>query len=683
MENTGVNSSMFPTPAPSDFDFDAWLLSDERATIYHQSKVFSIIRHVVGALSLISSIILICIIVRSHIGLSSTFNRLLFGLCVSDVLSSVAHTISSAAGPKDLDYAVWNARGNAATCDASGFIQFVGMNLGLFYNASLCLNSLAIVRFKKKEKYIREKIEPFLHWIPIVYCITGSIILAAMKNFNQSQTCLPNFYNPKHCIGYEDGVIPDGYTVPCGRGGNTAVLALTIIHYPPLFGSIIVIVGSMFLMHRTVRKTEQAGLKYGRSTLRLMKNQTPEQNSINTGTFDDSKPTRSHKSDHNSDINRNAHIARTSFSSLNNRERKKSKRKSSLSRVVLNKAFAYSMAWAATYTMSIVVYSMEQTKKNITFPVIVPYTATQPMQGILNFLIFIYPRVKSAKSSKKDNLTWPQALKKALASRGGKRPRNSSLASRSRRASATASALSHAIKNYRSKKSRNNADIDESNRDLNMNKTSGLVEIPLVIPQKQRPKHIQNVSIGLEIPLGHEGDRIIKSQPRGNNSPNDQGILSATEAKNELLRVHRQMAAVRVCKDIPISESQQSGDADTTNVSILESTQGILSRKDEVELGWQISAGQDVCDMVSKTQEVGNILVDTMDASIPDAERGIRVRDEEDNRGISREDKTCVGNEGLVGKEGDRDFDPTHTIFATSPDEFEMQGDGQETLCKE
>ena len=681
MENTGDNSSMFPTPAPSDFDFDAWLLSDERATIYHQSKVFSIIRHVVGALSLISSIILICIILRSHIGLSSTFNRLLFGLCVSDVLSSVAHTISSAAGPKDLDYVVWNARGNAATCDASGFIHLLGMNLGLFYNASLCLNSLAIVRFKKKEKYIREKIEPFLHWIPIIYCITGSIILAAMKNFNQSQTCLPNFYNPKHCIGYEDGVIPDGYTVPCGRGGNTAVLALTIIHYPPLFGSIIVIVGSMFVMHRTVRKTEQAGLKYGKSTLRLMKNQTPKKNSINTGTFDDSKPTRSHKSDQNSDINRNTRTARrTSFSSLNNRERKKSKRKSSLSRAVLNKAFAYSMAWAATYTMSIVLYSMEQTQTNITFPVIVPYTATQPMQGILNFLIFIYPRVKSAKSSKKDNLTWPQALKKALTSRGRKRPRNSSLVSSSRRVSASASALSHAIKNYRSKKSRNNADIDESNRDLNMNKTSVLIEIPLVTPQKQRPKHIQNVSIGLEIPLGHEGDRIINSQPRGNHSPNDQGILSAKEAKNELLRVHRQMAAVRVCENALVSVSQEVDAIDTTNASILESTQGILSRNDEVELGLQISAGHDVCDLVSETQEVGNI--DTTNASIPDAERGIRVRDE-DNRGTQREDKTRVDNEGLVGKEGDRDFDPTHTIFATSPDEFEMQGDGQETLGKE
>ena len=140
------------------------------------------------------------------------------------------------------------------------------------------------------------------------------------------------------------------------------------------------------------------------------------------------------------------------------------------------------------------------------------------------------------------------------------------------------------------------------------------------------------------------------------------------------------MAAVRVCKDIPISESQEAGDADTMNVSILESTQGILSRKDEVELGLQISAGHDVCDLVSKTQEVG--CIDTTNASIPDAERGIRVRDE-DNRGTQREDKTRVDNEGLVGKEGDRDFDPTHTIFATSPDEFEMQGDGQETLGKE
>jgi len=51
-------------------------------------RTFSIVQSSFSAVSLLVSIAILCIIHRSHDRLSTTINRMLFGLCVSDILSS-------------------------------------------------------------------------------------------------------------------------------------------------------------------------------------------------------------------------------------------------------------------------------------------------------------------------------------------------------------------------------------------------------------------------------------------------------------------------------------------------------------------------------------------------------------------------------------------------------------------
>ncbi len=86
--------------------------------------------------------------------------------------------------PSENDYASWNARGNEASCDTQGFLFCFGSTGGLFYNAALNVYYLAVVKYGKSESYIRTKIEPFLHSVPVVVALTGSAVFLAKKNFN-------------------------------------------------------------------------------------------------------------------------------------------------------------------------------------------------------------------------------------------------------------------------------------------------------------------------------------------------------------------------------------------------------------------------------------------------------------------------------------------------------------------
>ena len=148
------------------FNFIAYIEGAARKEIVSYLQVrkpYAILRHVAGSISLIaSSIILVWNVLRSHIGLSSTFNRLLLGLCVADIMSSCAFTFSTVMIPKEVDYLYWNARGNMLTCNLQGFLSVMGSSASL-YNCSICLYYLAIVKYNKSDNFIRKKIEPWLH----------------------------------------------------------------------------------------------------------------------------------------------------------------------------------------------------------------------------------------------------------------------------------------------------------------------------------------------------------------------------------------------------------------------------------------------------------------------------------------------------------------------------------------
>jgi len=321
------------------------------------SKVTTIIRSTSAIISLISSSTLIWMITRSRAGFTTSYNRILLGMAISDIFMSLGLANFNFTAPRDDSYFVWNASGNQVTCSVQGFTFFMGMFSGLFYSCSLNLYSLAVVKYNKSDGYIHNKVEPFLHGVPIAYALIYSTTLLAKRNINDSGggNCYAHVYNPPHCIGYEDGETREGFDIPCGRGHDGAVVFYYLTGFGTVFIVPVIIGTSLGMIYRSVSKQENNMASYGESN-----------------------------------INR------------------------SNSRLVLNRAIAYSISYFLTWSFSMIGVGFDVA--NVEWPTAIWYLTSifNPLQGFFNFVIYIFPKVMRAKSRGGDNTTWFQAFKIAF-----------------------------------------------------------------------------------------------------------------------------------------------------------------------------------------------------------------------------------------------------------------------------
>jgi len=187
-------------------------------------KVNGIIRSVSASISIIGSAAIIWHILPSHKGLLSTYHRLLSGLCIGDLITSFAYVFNSTApAPKEVQCLMPFARGNMGTCTAQGFFLTVGILIASIYNCNICVYYLSILTFKKKDDYIKRKLEPWFHGVPIISAIMTGITGLIVKQFNNDglvgNCCLSSYHLP-HCRGVANGIIPEGFTVPVSHAIN-------------------------------------------------------------------------------------------------------------------------------------------------------------------------------------------------------------------------------------------------------------------------------------------------------------------------------------------------------------------------------------------------------------------------------------------------------------------------------
>ena len=428
-------------------DMDAFLQSDLFASWRSFEMKITIAQRTSGSISFIASMLLVTHILRSHEFLSSTYHRLIFGLSAGDIISSFVIALSSTMTPKELSYLVPSANGNIATCEAQGFLKHLGLGVSVGYNCSVCFYYLAIITYNKKYDYISKKLEPWFHSITILGPLTYSSILLATDAYNglSGGACYSEPHYPPHCIGYKSGSIPEGYTIPCGRGGDDdghaklrkiAVLVGSIwVLIPP-----IIILVTMVRMFRSVTKIEKKMQKYGVNALRLRttlaaptttNNSTDQQEARdlglklkeivkylcqanhrfamfcfqcppcagNAGRHDPDRPSRTTKS--------------------NKMATKK--------RAVLQMAFGYAGAWLLVWAFYFVAVV------NRTYTLWIFQSAMIPLQGFFNFVVFMAPKVRSTRTSamrearadssdnnnqQQQQLRWCQAFYKAYMDRG-------------------------------------------------------------------------------------------------------------------------------------------------------------------------------------------------------------------------------------------------------------------------
>jgi len=128
-----------------------------------------------GSISAIASFLIIYLIVfRSDLGLSTTYHRVMFGLSIFDILSSLMMALTTLPMPKDMVYTQFQGLsiGNNASCQAQAAI-LQGATTGAFcYIAGLCIYYLCTIVFKVKRDTIRKYIEPLIHLFAIGVAVT-------------------------------------------------------------------------------------------------------------------------------------------------------------------------------------------------------------------------------------------------------------------------------------------------------------------------------------------------------------------------------------------------------------------------------------------------------------------------------------------------------------------------------
>ncbi len=325
-------------------DFSSFLQSDVLAKKRQSTKVVAIIRHILGPLSILSSGIIMWHILHSHLGLSTTYNRLVFGLCCADIIASLAHSLSTSAIPKEMNYFIPYARGNVSTCEAQGFFFYLGFQCASMYNCAICFYYLAIIKYNKTDEFIKRKLEPWFH-ISIVVPFVTSVTFLFLKAFNTMHTvCFHTTNQPPHCIGREEGYLVEGFSIPCGRGAQNkggVLSSLNILAHSMVLGlPPAVIICTMSMMYISVWKVERKMTKYGVGALRK---------NVGKSVFKKSSLT-----------NQNNQVQIPMFKRLRKRivpcskskdrpKLRSSQAKRSRKRSIFNVAFGYSLAWFFTH----------------------------------------------------------------------------------------------------------------------------------------------------------------------------------------------------------------------------------------------------------------------------------------------------------------------------------------------
>jgi len=337
-----------------------------------QVKVLCIIRMVTASISIIASSAVVVMIARSAKKLSTTQNRLLTGLSVSDIISSFAMSFTSLPMPKDTPY-VWMALGNTRTCEAQSFVFLLGAIVTPSYNAGICIIFLLKVRYGMSDSKIRTKVEPFLHGIPILTSLSFCVYCLKKEFFNPvGFTCYVSDY-PRHCtldpnVPCERGEgVHDNWIVKCG------IYLISIIIPSVIFGT-------MTTLYITVRLQVRRMERYGIGSL------TATHRSSRRISFSSLSQLRRDSS--------TAEQSRTDSSTAGRSRRgSASARQSRHVNMTMYRALAYSGAWLITYVMPLINYWQKTSKIHQGYLIPLLNTVFYPLQGFFNFIVFIYPKV--------------------------------------------------------------------------------------------------------------------------------------------------------------------------------------------------------------------------------------------------------------------------------------------------
>ncbi|GFH55748.1 hypothetical protein CTEN210_12224 [Chaetoceros tenuissimus] len=146
-----------------------------------------IIRCITAAISASASSLLIFFILIDYAttGLKSPYSRIIFGLCIADVLQSLGILLSPFAAPTDPKHIF--GIGNEQSCDAIGFFTVVGSLAVPLYTLHLTYYFLKRVKYKVKPRDFAYGEEKWLHILTWLFSIIISVYAVVKGQINPTR----------------------------------------------------------------------------------------------------------------------------------------------------------------------------------------------------------------------------------------------------------------------------------------------------------------------------------------------------------------------------------------------------------------------------------------------------------------------------------------------------------------
>ncbi len=368
-------------------------------------------------------------------------------------MSSFSLGLSSTMVPKEMGYLMPGAAGNRSTCSVQGFLIGLGTCGASLYNCSICLYYLAIIKYNKKETYIREKLEPWFHVVTVVLPLVPCIMHSAVDSYSPlAGFCFVS--SPEisrevdlHCQGYEDGsnttnveTTPKGFTKPCGKypwvDHPIIYVVATAVNLCSVILPSLTIIVTMVMMYRSVAELEKKMKRYGVHSLRLRASIVVATAGLRTGDHlleAGTDPAGGHSTSSiparnifarvsatmkkfkknnflknlfscfwGEDDSSNKDSTRQTFLSRRRRRRRRLKKKRSTrrsavvvaqKRSILAMAIGYAGAWLVIFIPFLV-----GVESGLSYEKLLIGASLTPLQGFMNFVVFMSPKVRNAKN---------------------------------------------------------------------------------------------------------------------------------------------------------------------------------------------------------------------------------------------------------------------------------------------
>jgi hypothetical protein len=224
-------------------------------------------------LSIIGSFSIIYVISRSTDKLNTTLHRLLVGLCIGDLLTSIALAFTKVI----INFEGFPVVNNQAACGAQGFLIVLGGIVSPFYNCGLCVYYLCVIKWNYSNAKMTKNVEPFLHAIPWLWGLFSAIFVVATNNVNLGfgYCSINNAPAPLECTA--------DASADCS-GGINAVKLRWALQGGPLFAIFFAICIQMAVIYlhvwRLERKMRNAGYRSTNAARAGRRRGMPEANMI-------------------------------------------------------------------------------------------------------------------------------------------------------------------------------------------------------------------------------------------------------------------------------------------------------------------------------------------------------------------------------------------------------------------